>query len=100
MYINYYQIIEPEVASVEVITPARYVDRSHIICTLPEIENFTLTTSQTTFIAMHYELSGSTDHVNFGNTFNMITYNGDCVKCNTDDPVSKSLCYVRVVYIL
>ena len=84
-------------ATVDISVAAVYVDPSHVICPLPDIEDFSRRTSQTTFAAIQYALSVSTDGDNFGESLGLIVYDGSCIECDEEFGVNSGACYVEVI---
>ena len=99
----FFQIVEPNVAVLgPKIVPATYQTEGSVLCTLPDITEFTLFTAQTEFVAIHYQLSVSNDGINFGTPVGHVVYKGPknsdmCVQCIDDgSPVRPNACQLQV----
>ena len=96
-----FQILEAEVAVLDaIISPAMYQSEGSVICTLPNITEFTISTAQTEFVAIHYQLSVSNDGINFGIPVNHVVYDGgsrNCLHCeDVTNPGSPEGCEIQV----
>ena len=97
----FFQFLEPEVAVLEsTISPATYQTEGSVLCTLPNITEFTLSTAQTEFVAIQYHLSVSNDGINFGSPVNHVVYDSgsrNCLHCeDVTNPGSPEGCEMQV----
>ena len=80
--------------------PAVYRTEGSVGCILPDITEFTKSTTQTEFVAIHYQLSVSNDGINFGTPVNHVVYDGGsqgCLHCtDVTDPGSPEGCEMQV----
>ena len=94
-------MLDPALATVNVQISAQYVDLSEILCPLPDVTNFTTTSSQTEYPAMFYSISVSTDGVTFGPSVPLVVYNNDdlldiCIECDTTETPNPQSCSILV----